>query len=242
MKLSQEKASLAARWKYWGVGFNVPPCTTPVNLEEVLIDTAGELAQNPRLLVMTVTWLVEHHPIIEVEHLTQLAQRLRGRDSARLGLLLETAQESIGADVFSSVLDVCQPWEPHEPLFDVDRDLPGMALLAEKNATRISREWGLWADQIDRLKHNALRPASWIAQHNPTFVLRTLLRGDVRSKVMTALSEERLHDVSETQLTRRAGCTRRAMHLALENLETSGLIVRKRQGRKYAISLSHPVR
>jgi biotin operon repressor len=112
-----------------------------------------------------------------------------------------------------------------------------MALLAKQSASPVSSKWGLWAQPIDELKHDAMRPASWIAQNNPTFPLRSLLKGDVRSKVITALAEQGLHDVSETDLTRRAGCTRRAMHLALENLEAAGLIVRQRQGRSYAISL-----
>ena len=91
---------------------------------------------------------------------------------------------------------------------------------------------------LGELKRDAMRPASWIAQHNPTFLLRSLLKGDIRSKVITALAEQGLDDVTETDLTRRAGCTRRAMHLALENLEAAGLIVRHRHGRRYAISLS----
>jgi biotin operon repressor len=203
----------------------------------LLAETARGIAGNPRLLVMAVTWLAEHHGIVETDRLAKLAEKLRGRDSARLGLLLETAQEFIGADVFGQVLAVCQPWEQPEPLFDVDRRRPSLARLAQEGASPISRKWGLWAQPLDALKHGAMRPASWIAQHNPTFVLRSLLKRDVRSKVITALAEQGLTQVSETDLTRRAGCTRRAMHLALENLETSGLIVRKRQGRSYAISL-----
>ena len=237
MSLAQTKPALTAQWKHWGAGFNVPPCAGPVNLEGLLIDTAKGLADNPRLFVMAVTWLVEHHKIVEMEQLAKLADKLRGRDSARLGLLLETAQEFIGADVLGQAVAACQPWEPAEPLFDVDRSSPGMARVAERSASPASRRWGLWAQPIDELKHDAMRPASWIAQNNPTFLLRSLLKGDVRSKVITALAEQRLRDVSETDLTRRAGCTRRAMHLALENLEAAGLIVRQRQGRRYAISL-----
>ena len=246
MSLVHTQPALTAQWKHWGAGFNVPPCAGPVNLEGLLIDTATDLAGNPRLFVMAVTWLVEHHEIVEMEQLAKLADKLRGRDSARLGLLLETAQEFIGSDVFSQAVAACQPWEPAEPLFDVDRSSPGMARLARQSAGPTSRKWGLWAQPITELKHDAMRPASWIAQNNPTFLLRNLLKGDVRSKVITALAEQGLNEVSETDLTRRAGCTRRAMHLALENLEAAGLIVRQRQGRNYAISLcrscSPPIR
>jgi biotin operon repressor len=240
MSLAQANPPLTAQWKYWGAGFNVPPCSGPVNLEQLLIDTAKGLAGNPRLLAMAATWLTMHHEIVEVQQLARLAGKLRGRDSARLGLLLESAQEFIGADVFAPVLAACQRWEPPEPLFDVDRSTPGMARIAAQSGSPLSGKWGLWAQSIDRLKPDAMRPASWIAQYNPMFLLRRLLKGDVRSKVMTALAEQGFQDVSETDLTRRAGCTRRAMHLALENLEAAGLIVRRRQGRNYAISLCRP--
>ena len=240
MSLAQTKHTLAAQWKHWGAGFNVPPCPGPVNLEQLLIDTVKGLADNPRLFVMAVTWLVEHHEIVEMGQLAKFADKLRSRDSARLGLLMETAQEFIGDDVFGQVVAICQPWEPPEPLFDVDRSTPGMTRLADRTASPTSRKWGLWMQPIDELKHDAMRPASWIAQNNPMFLLRSLLRGDVRSKVITALAEQGLSDVSETDLTLRAGCTRRAMHLALENLEAAGLIVRQRRGRSYAISLCRP--
>ena len=232
-----KKASLSARWKYWGVGFAVSPCSGPVGLEGLLVDTAKELDRDARFLVMTVTWLVEHHAIVGVDRLAALADKLHGRDSARLGLLLETAQDLIGTDVFQPVLAACRPWAPPEPLFALARNRAALARLAEKSASRISRNWGLWTGPLDRLKPESLRPASWIAQHNPTFVLRALLKGDVRSKVIAALAEQELAEVSETALTRLAGCTRRAMHLALDNLESAGLILRKRQGRSYAISL-----
>jgi biotin operon repressor len=237
MSPAQVHPVLVAQWKYWGAGFNVPPCPGPVNLERLLVDTAKALAGNPRLLVMAVTWLTEHHEIVEIDDLARLADKLRGRDSARLGLLLETAHRFIGAAVFGDVVAVCQPWDPPEPLFDVDRRSPGMARLADKSADPVSRKWGLWAQPTEELKNDAMRPASWIAQNNPTFLLRCLLKGDVRSRVIVALAEQGLRDVSETDLTLRAGCTRRAMHLALENLESAGLIVRRRQGRSYAISL-----
>lgn len=237
MSNAQARPTLVAQWKYWGAEFNVPPCGGPVNLEQLLVDTAKGLADNPRLLVMAVTWLAEHHEIVDLDQFAKLADKLRGRDSARLGLLLETAQGFIGTDVFGHVIAACHPWESPEPLFDVDRSSHGMARLAERSASPISGKWGLWAEPIEELKHDAMRPASWIAQHNTTFLLRCLLKGDVRSKVITALGEEGLIDVTETDLTRRAGCTRRAMHLALENLEAAGLIDRRRQGRSYAISL-----
>ena len=126
------------------------------------------------------------------------------------------------------------------PLFDLDRSRPALARLARQNASRSSCKWGLWSGPLERLKPEALRPPHWICRHNPAFMLRNLLKGDVRSKVIASLAEQSLADVTETELTHRAGCTRRAMHLALDNLETAGLIVREHRGRRYAIRLSAP--
>jgi DNA-binding transcriptional ArsR family regulator len=229
------KPPLAAQWNAWGTSFVIDACEYPVHLEALLVDTAREYDRQARLFENGIAWLAEYHALVDVPELVRQAAGLRGRDSARLAILLETAQEYIGAPAFAPVLAVCRPWEEPEPLYDFFRDHPEMARLAKKEASPISRKWGLWAPPLDRLKRNALRPPSWIAKHNPAFMFRVLLKGDVRSKVMTALGEERLSEVSETELTRRAGCTRRAMHLALANLERAGLIVRKREGRRYAI-------
>jgi hypothetical protein len=89
--------------------------------------------------VKGLAWLADHHEIVEIEQLARLADKLRGRDSARLGLLMETAQEFVGDDVFGQVVAVCQPWVPPEPLFDVDRNSPGMTLENLKAAGLIVR-------------------------------------------------------------------------------------------------------
>ena len=228
--------TIAERWKYWGAGFAVEPCNEPAYLELLLIDTAIQLRREPRLLPMAVTWLTEHFDIVDLAELTSRAQELRGRDSAALGLLLETAQQFIGDPVLENVLSACHPWEAHGPLYDFIASRPALRRIARENASPVSRKWGLWVQPLQSLKRDAMRPESWIARHNPSFVLRTLLKGDVRSKVMAALGEDGLRDATETDLTRRAGCTRRAMHLALANLESAGLITQERRGRCYAIN------
>jgi len=227
--------SVLARWKRWGIGFNVEPSPEPCGLEGLLVDTAEELGSNARLYVMVATWLVEHHAIVDTERLAELALHLHGEASAGLGLLLETAQERIGEAVFANVIAACHPVESPRPLYAFLRNRTGLSKLSESTASEASRKWGLWTQRLDRLKPESLRPASWIAKHNEAFCLRTLLKGDVRSRVLTALREEGQRNVSETDLTRRAGCTRKAMHSALDNLEQAGLITRKLQGRKYTI-------
>ena len=238
MKDSAIQPLLVSQWKYWGAGFAGPPCEGPVHLEQLLVETACQLEKNARLLVMAVSWLAEHFSIVDIEELVALAREQQGRDSASLGLMLEIAQGFIGSDVFAPVLSVCHPCDQPEPLSELDRSRPALARFAEQSAGSVSQKWGLWTQNLDVLKTDALRPASWIIRHNRTFLLRKLLKGDVRSKVIITLAEKGLKDVNETDLTHIAGCTRRTMHMALDNLEASGLIIRERKGRSYAINLS----
>ncbi len=231
-----EETSISQQWVRWGVGFNCEASEEPVDLEQLFVDTAAAMDDNPRLIVMTVTWLARYYHLVDVSRLAELAKGLQGRDSARLGLLLESSYQHIPKGTFDPVLAVCRPWRPVEPLYDFMRENPELAAIYRGRATKLSLKWGLWTEEIDRLKFNALRPAHWIAAHNPTFTLRALLKNDVRCRVMTTLIEQRLGPLTETQLTKHVGCTRRAMHLALVNLESAGLIRRKREGRNYAIT------
>ena len=63
----------------------------------------------------------------------------------------------------------------------------------------------------------------------------------MRERVIIALAEEGITNASKTELTRHIGCTRRAMHMALNSLELSGLITRKQVGQCYVINLSEVI-
>ncbi len=236
--IQRNGSDILSRWKRWGVSLSVPPASLPCSVERLLVDTAGELQNKARLFVLAVTWLVRHYPIVDVGWLAELAVPLRGDASARLGLLLETAQGWIGSDVFAEAVDLCHEAQTPKPLFNVEARRDALVQLVRQGASETSRRWGLWARPIDRLKFESLRSPSWIAKHNETYRLRWLFKGDVRSRVVMALIEEGQDGPSEADLTRFAGCTRKAMHTALANLEDAGLITRKRQGRRYVISVA----
>jgi hypothetical protein len=225
-----------ARWKRWGLGLNVDPAARACSVEQLLVDTAEVLDVGARLFVLVVTWLTRHHRIVDVQRLAQMAPHVRGDASARLGLLLETAQDWIGQPVFAEAIASCYPAQEPKPLFAVERSGSALAALAKREACETSRRWGVWVAALDRLKPESLRPAAWIRRHNRTYALRCLLKGDVRSRVVTALLEEGRTECSEADLARLAGCTRKAMHTALANLEAAGLITRRRCGRRYLIS------
>jgi hypothetical protein len=231
-------SDVISRWASLGAMFNAPPSKEAPNIERLLIDTAGQLDQNARLLLMTVTWLEQFHTKVLWDQLADLAAGLQGRQSARMGLLTDMGQQHIHDKAIQTVIDACTPMETPEPLSAVERKRPALAALARKRASEISKKWGLWTQSIDRLKSGAIRPAVWIARRNPTFALRGMLKGHIAVRAIVALAEQSMQNVSETQLTRHVGCTRKAMHSALDDLENSGWITRKQLGKRYAINLS----
>lgn len=231
-------SDVVARWASLGVMFNAEPSGEAPNIEELLIDTAGQLDQNARLLVMTATWLKQFHAKVFWDQLAALAAPLDDRHSARMGLLTDMSRQYIDDKAPQAVIDACRPMETPEPLSAVESPRPALARLSRKQACAISKKWGLWTQSIDRLKPGAVRPASWIARRNPTFALRGMLKGRVAARAIVALAEQGMKNVTETQLTRHVGCTRKAMHTALDDLDNSGWITRKQRGKQYAINLS----
>jgi hypothetical protein len=234
----QDYSDVISRWASLGVMFNARPSREAPNIEQLLIDTAGQLDQNARLLVMAVTWLERFHTKVFWDQLSGLTARLVGRQSAQMGLLADMVGQYVHDKALQSVIDACGPMETPEPLSAVERTRPALAGLSRKRACGISKKWGLWTQGVDRLKSSAIRPAVWIARRNPTFALRGMLKGQVAVRAIVALSEQGMKDVTETQLTRHVGCTRRAMHTALDDLDNSGWITRKQSGKRYAINLS----
>jgi hypothetical protein len=141
-----------------------------------------------------------------------------------------------GDRYFASVVKCCRPYPAPQPLYDMDRSRAGYGQFVRAHASELSLKWGLWSQAVE-LSLDAIRPAWWIRSRNPWFAARIMFKGDLRAAVIACLVADNLHDVNETELTRRCGVTRRAMHLALENLELAGLIKRTIIGRQYAISL-----
>ena len=232
--------TVVAQWSRLGVLFNVPPSRQTPDLEHLLIDTAGQIPSNPRLLIMAVTWLSQYHKLVARHRLARIASKLEDANAlAALGLLLDTVGTMSHTDVLDIVKSVCRPAPVPMPLFVVDQASPGMAAFARTQASKLSKRWNLWTEAVD-LKHDALRPLDWIMEKNPSLQVRAIFSGGLRSSALACLQYDVPAEASEAQLARLCGVTRKAMHEALDHLELCRLIVRTRTGRNYQVALKLP--
>lgn len=172
--MTKQADNLASRWCRAGVLFNVTPASNhePIDLEQLLIDTAEQCPHNPRLFIAAVTWLNRHSSWVDARRLNRLAVDQLGRNGqATLGLLIETAVEHGAAKELG---DLTAPGlhkaSTPGPLFEVDRDW--FKDCAEAEATGLSKHWGRWCQPIE-LKPEILRPIEWVMAKNPTFRDRT---------------------------------------------------------------------
>jgi len=88
---------------------------------------------------------------------------------------------------------------------------------ARQNASALSLKWGRWMEDF-ALKDDAIRPASWIVEHNQPMRLRADLKGDLRASIMAALQANSHSVESESELARICGATRSAIAEALKDL------------------------
>ena len=75
---------------------------------------------------------------------------------------------------------------------------------------------------------------------NPALAARAALEGDLRASILAEIEAVRARAAaatvpSELELARRCGASRQAIRKALERLEMSGLVVRRKVGRRCEI-------
>lgn len=230
---------VAAQWSRLGVLFNVSPSRQTPALEHLLIDTAKQIPDNPRLFIMAATWLGQYSRLVAKHRLTQIVSKLQDANTvAALGLLLDTVGTMCHTDALDTIKSVCRPAPVPMPLFIVDRASPGMAQFAQARASGLSKRWNLWAEAIE-LRPDAIRPLDWIMEQNPSLQIRAIFSGTLRASVLVCLEHDVPAEASEAQLARLCGVTRKAIHEALDHLELCNLIRRSRAGRNYQVALKH---
>lgn len=226
--------NLAPQWSRAGVLFNVPPSLSrgPLDLEQLLVDTAVECPADPRLFIEAVAWLSQYSTCVAAHRLKRLAlEQLEPEDQATLGLLIETAVEHGAQKYLRKIVTAGLETAPEPgPLFKVDRDW--FTEDFEDDATDLSREWGRWCQEIE-LKPDTLRPADWILAKNPSFRERAVRKGDLRSSILETLQRDVDEAVSELELARLCDATPAAVRNALVELmlESERLHVEPGRGR-----------
>lgn len=237
MNLSGERAILAG-WSRLGVMFNIVPSRNTPDLERLLIETARHIPSNPRLFVMTATWMEKYSRLIARHRLSRMVGELSDFNvTAVLGLLIDTIGRS-GREL-NVVKSLCHRADKPMPLFTVDRG-SGMADFVRRHSSRLSRKWNLWAEEME-LKSDAIRPGEWIMQTNPSMRTRAIFGGNLRASAIAGLQYDAPNGASEAALARLCNVTRKAMHEAIDHLQFCDMVCRVRTGRDYQITLNRRV-
>lgn len=220
--------TVIGQWTRIGAAFVATPAGRTPDLERLLLDTARCVPQMARLLIMSATWLHRYGELVAKHRLKRLVRdELDPQFRPALGLLLDIAQQGTHPLEFQAVIKDLGPSKTPGPLFGIERTNDRLSDRAARRASPISRHWGCWCEAFE-FKDEALRPARWIMDHNPLFITRADLRGDLRSSVLAALRHDPGSRTSELSLARCAGGSRAQVRNALANLELSGLVRRSR--------------
>jgi len=235
--------NLIAQWNRVGAAFTGPMAKRTPDLERMLLDTARLAAKNSRLFTMAATWLGKYGPYVAKDRLKQLTtHELDSEYRPYLGLLLETVQQFDRSTRFNKTISRCSPCANPRPLFDIYLKNQTLRHLAQKNATALSRHWGLWSPEMT-MKFDTLRSTNWILENNPKLFFRAVYKGNLRASILAELLHNHGQCESESQLARRCGVTISGLLDAICDLELAGLIKRTLEGRKNKLQLiGQPVR
>jgi Bacterial regulatory proteins, gntR family len=235
--------SVAAGWARLGVMLNVPPARRTPDLERLILDTARSASANSRLFVLAASWLARYGDYVARHRLARLiSDELEEEHRPTLGFLLEWARKNgVKSKNFRSNLPMkaCKPADVPRPLTDIEHQNPVFSRLSKERASALSLKWGRWMSEFE-IKEDALRPAEWIAQHNPSLRERALCGGDLMASILAECESDPRAIESESELARRCGGSRPALREALRRLRLAGLIHTAESRRATSISLIRP--
>ena len=216
--------NLIEQWTALGASFGSRPWLGMIDIERLLLDTARHSPFQSRLFIMAATWLHAYGDLVAKHRLKRLiCEELEDEHRPTIGLLLDIAQQGTHPLEFQSIIRHLEPNDCPHPLYNISRKNDRLALRAEKRASRISKRWGLWCEPFD-LKHDALRPASWMIRSHPELRTRADFRGDLRASILAALRCDPGAGHSELRLARLAGGSRAQVRNALNNLQMTNRV------------------
>lgn len=210
-----------------GSAENADPDRDPdPDLERLLLDTARHASSDARLFIMAATWLHAFGDLIAKHRLKRLIRdELDIEHQAKLGLLLDIAQQGSHPLEFETVIKILKPAPRAQPLFAIHRTNQKLAAIAERKSSPIARRWNLWCEAF-AFKPDALRPARWLMQQRPGLRTRADFRGDLRASILASLRHDQDAGTSELHLARTAGGSRAQVRSALTNLDMTGRVRR----------------
>ncbi|MEL6498421.1 MAG: hypothetical protein AAF937_01325 [Planctomycetota bacterium] len=223
---SQAYDNVERDWARVGVLFGCEPSRRTPDLERLLIDTARKCPDNARLLPLAVTWLVEYGQFVARHRLKRLVQtELEHEPQAILGLLIEEAVRHGATRELLIVSEECHPLSPATPLSRAQRDNASLVHISEHHASDLAQKWGLWTPPVE-LKPDAVRPVTWLLDHNTEYRGRIIRKGDLRVSILETLRRDLPGQTaaSESALARVSGATRAAVRKATAALQLEGAV------------------
>ncbi len=239
-KLGSRDTRVERDWARVGVLFNCRPSRKAPDLERLLLDTARACPDNARLLPLVVTWLSHYGQFVARHRLKRLVQTdLEPEHSAILGLIVEEAIAACGTRELLIVSEACESRRPAGPLSRPQRDEASLVEVAKRHASEASARWGAWAPPVEP-KPDAIRPVSWLLEHNPELRERIIRKGDLRVSIIETLRRDTPGGSapSEVALAKLSGATRAAVRKALSALQLEGAVT---VGDDAATRRSHPI-
>ena len=228
------RSLLSAQWARLGGGFAVEPSAHRVDLERLLVESAGAAPNDARLFAVTTSWLAVHGKFVNVRRLGRLLEALpRG----------ESPDEQLAVAVFGAMVQVtialapamaflraaqshCRPLSAPRPLFERFMENSALTQMAREECLPAFSAWGLWHNTITD-KRDAVRPVSWLLRACPELHMRSLFGADLAADIM---EEVRSQPATIADLVRTTGATAPAVHETVGNLLARGLVDRPGTG------------
>jgi hypothetical protein len=239
---------LDAQWARIGGGFTVAPARHRVDVEQLILASLKAAHTDSRLFWVTASWVAVHVKLLDVRRLGRLLDQLPASSS-------ESAEEELASAAAGAAIDValtltgtavkplrglrhhCRPLAKPRPLFDVVARSRVLSTIARREGRPEFAAWGLWQHELSD-KRDAIGSVSGILRRCPEFHMRSILGADLEATVMDMI---RFEPATASDLARRAGATRAAVHEAVANLAARGLAVKLAEGYRRAISVPPPI-
>ncbi len=223
---------LMRAWARVGALFNTTPAAAPIDLEQLIADTATVAPADERLFVMAASWLALHHNLVDARRLGRRLDTLDDVSSAVAGAMLTmAAQGTSGPTALTAAASHCRPLPRRIPLFPIMERYQGLLALVRAETLPIFAQWGFWHNDAI-LKPDAIRPVRWILEHCPELRIRAILGTGLDTEVVGLVAES---PRTVAELARLTGASYASVHAAVARLGGRGLVER-RDGKRWGIS------
>jgi hypothetical protein len=235
--MSSELHTLYAAWRRLGVNFSGTSYAEPVEVEPLILATAGVGGADERLTVCAVSWLACYPSFVDGRRLSELTRDAAPVTRSYLGMMLALAIEAPDgagrAPQFEAALAHCKPHGRPRALYDVIEAHAAFRNFARTHSLPLYRRWGFWHDDM-RLKRSSVHPLARILTV-PELRARALcgpsMEAAFMARAMGRVTNARV-------LSREIGVSYATAHATVERLVGRGLLQRHRRGVRQELSLS----